>query len=155
MTINQYLFTLEVLKNRREKYFEKYMRLHSRATSPGYSINTDGTPKTRAGSNSRETLILDAAEALAKYDKAAAQYDIFFNQLDANLAKLDYRERWALEIIYIENMGKPIERRRAGLCQALGVRKKSECGPIVDAAKEHLTEILAAQGIQIERVNYE
>ena len=129
------------------------MRLHSRATSPRCALNTDGTPRTRGGSYTREDLILDAAEALAKYNKATAQYDAFYNQFEkalSELAKTSWRERAALEVIYLENQGRPREERRNGLCRTLGVRTRAECGPIVTAAKEHLTEILRSQGVPIE-----
>lgn len=151
MTINQYLFGLEVLKSRRDNYFEQYVRAHNRASSPAAAhINADGI-SSRSGSNTNENKIIMAAEAWAKYDKAANQYDAYYRQLKRNLAKLSLYERVALEIIYIDNMGKPQEKRRAGLCQALGVRTRAECRPIVTAAKEHLTEILTAQGVEIEK----
>lgn len=144
---------LEVLKIRREKCFDRYMRLHSRATSPRCALNTDGTPRTRGGSYTNETLILNAAEALAKYNKATEQYDAFYNQLETGLSELEkisWREREALEVIFIDNQGRPREERQNGLCRALGVRTRSECGPIIRAAKEHLTEILRSQGVPIE-----
>ena len=155
MTINQYLFALEQLRNRRERAFERYIRAHNRASAPAAAhIDADGITS-RSGSNSTEDKLIKAAEAWAKYDKADNLYYGYSKQLDKNLDKLaklyGWQERAALEKIYIENMGRPQETRRGGLCRVLGVRTKAEAGEIVRAAKEHLTEILLAQGVPIEK----
>ena len=42
-----------------------------------------------------------AAEAAAESDQAWRKYRAFEKHLERNLKKLDYRERWALEQIYI------------------------------------------------------
>lgn len=155
MTINQYLFALEQLRNRRDKAFEKYIRAHNRASAPAAAhIDPDGITS-RSGSNTTEDKLIKAADAWAKYNKADDLYYGYSKQLDKNLEKLatlyGWRERAALEKIYIENMGRPQETRRGGLCRVLGVRTKAEAGEVVRAAKEHLTEILLAQGVPIEK----
>lgn len=154
MTINQYLFALEQLRTRREKAFEAYMRAHNRASAPAAAhIDPDGITS-RSGSNTTEDKLIKAADAWAKYDKADNLYYGYSKQLDRNLDKLaklyGWQERAALEKIYIENMGRPQETRRGGLCRVLGVRTKAEAAAIVQDAKNHLTEILRAQGIEIE-----
>ena len=155
MTINQYLFALEQLRNRREKAFEAYMRAHNRASAPAAAhIDPDGITS-RSGSNGTEDKLIKAADALAKYNKADDLYYGYSKQLDKNLKKLEklhgWPERAALEIIYIENMGKPPERRRAGICRHCNCRTKAEAAELVRQAKQHLTEILIAQGVPIEK----
>ena len=154
MTINQYLFALEQLHNRRERAFERYIRAHNRASAPAAAhIDADGITS-RSGSNTTEDKLIKAADAWAKYDKADNLYYGYSKQLERNLEKLatlyGWQKRAALEKIYIENMGRPIETRRGGLCRVLGVRTKAEAGEIVQAAKQHLTEILLAQGVKID-----
>ena len=154
MTINQYLYGLEVLKIRRDNAFERYMRSHNRASSPAAAhINSDGITS-RSGYNGTEDKLIRAADAWAKYNRADMLYDGYYNQLEKQLDKLaklyGWHERAALEVIYIENMGRPREQRRSGLCRRLGVRTKVEAGEVVRAAKQHLAEILTEQGIPIE-----
>lgn len=155
MTINQYLFALEQLRNRREKAFEAYMRAHNRASAPAAAhIDTDGITS-RSGSNTTEDKLIKAAEAWAKFERASTLYFGYEKQLNRNLDKLQklhgWNERAALEIIYIENMGKPPERRRAGICRHCNCRTKAEAAELVRQAKQHLTEILIAQGVPIEK----
>lgn len=155
MTINEYLHGLELLKIRRERAFERYIRAHERAAAPTAAhIDPDGITS-RSGSNSTEDKLIKAAEAWAKYDKADNLYYGYSKQFDRNLetlAKLyGWPERAALELIYIENQGRPHETRRGGLCRRLGVRTKAEAAAIVQDAKAHLTEILIAQGVPIEK----
>ena len=154
MTINQYLYGLEQLRNRRERAFEAYIRAHQRASAPAAAhIDADGITS-RSGYNSTEDKLIRAADAWAKYDKADNLFYGYSKQFDRNLNKLaklyGWQERAALEKIYIENMGRPQETRRGGLCRVLGVRTKAEAGAIVRNAKQHLTEILRAQGVEIE-----
>lgn len=151
MTINQYLYALEVFKLRRDNLYENYLRLLERASSPAAArIDPDGLPKARNYRNGHEDILIRVADAAAAYYKARNNYDAFYRQFDKNLSQLEPAERWALEIIYIDNMGKPRESRRAGVCKALGVRTKKEAGEVIRQAKQHLTEILRAQGIEIE-----
>lgn len=155
MTINQYLYGLEQLRNRRERAFETYIRAHNRASAPAAArIDPDGITS-RSGSNTTEDKLIKAADAWARYDKADNLYYGYSKQLDRNLDKLaklyGWQERAALEKIYIENMGRPQETRRGGLCRVLGVRTKAEAAAIVQDAKAHLTEILIAQGVPIEK----
>ena len=150
MTINQYLYMLEALKIRRERAFEKYVRQLERASAPAAAhIDPDGI-KSRSGHNSREDLLIKVADAAAAEDKAWKQYEAFRKQFEKNLARLGYRERAALEVIYIENMGKPPERRRSGVCRRCSCRTKAEAAELIRHAKQHLTEILRAQGVEIE-----
>lgn len=154
MTINQYLYALEVLHNRRERAFEHYMRVHERAAAPTAAhIDPDGITS-RNGYNGTEDKLIRAADAWAKFDKADNLFYGYEKQLNRNLEKLEqlhgWRERAALELIYIENQGRPQETRRGGLCRRLGVRTKAEAGEIVQSAKQHLTTILIEQGIPIE-----
>ena len=155
MTINEYLHGLELLKIRRERAFERYIRAHERAAAPTAAhIDPDGITS-RSGSNSTEDKLIKAAEAWAKFDKASTLYFGYEKQLNRNLDKLaklhGWNERAALELIYIENQGRPHETRRGGLCRRLGVRTKAEAAAIVQDAKAHLTEILIAQGVPIEK----
>lgn len=150
MTINQYLCLLEVLKIRRDRAFEKYVRQLERASAPAAArIDPDGI-KTRSGYNSREDLLIKVADAAAAEDKAWKQYEAFKKQFEKNLGQLEYSERLALEQIYIWNQGKPPERRRAGVCRWCGCRTKAEAAVLIQQAKQHLTEILIAQGVQID-----
>lgn len=150
MTINQYLCMLEALQIRRDRAFERYVRQLERASAPATAhIDPDGI-KTRSGYNSREDLLIKVADAAAAEDKAWKQYQAFKKQFEKNLAQLEYTERLALEQIYIFNMGKPQERRRAGVCRWCGCRTKAEAAELIRQAKQHLTEILRAQGIEIE-----
>lgn len=154
MTINQYLYGLEQLQIRRDRCFERYMRAHNRASAPAAAhIDPDGITS-RSGYNSTEDKLIKAAEALAKYNKADDLYYGYSKQFERNLKKLEklhgWPERAALEIIYIENMGKPPERRRAGICRHCNCRTKAEAAELVQRAKQHLTEILIAQGVEIE-----
>lgn len=154
MTINQYLYGLEQLRNRRDRAFEAYIRAHNRASAPTAAhIDADGITS-RSGYNSTEDKLIKAADAWARYDKADNLYYGYSKQLDRNLetlAKLyGWSERAALELIYIENMGKPPERRRAGVCRRCSCRTKAEAAELIRQAKQHLTEILRAQGVEIE-----
>lgn len=150
MTINQYLCMLEALQIRRDRAFERYVRQLERASAPATAhIDPDGI-KTRSGYNSREDLLIKVADAAAAEDKAWKQYEAFKKQFEKNLAQLEYTERLALEQIYIFNMGKPPERRRAGVCRWCGCRTKAEAAVLIRQAKQHLTEILIAQGVQID-----
>lgn len=151
MTINQYLCLLEVLKIRREKALEKYVRLLERASAPTAArIDPDGLPKAKNYRNSHEDLLIKVADAAAAEDKAWNQYEAFEKQFEKNLAKLDYTERLALEQIYIWNQGKPPEKRRAGVCRRCSCRTKADAAILIKQAKDHLTEILRAQGVEIE-----
>jgi len=151
MTINQYLSRLEVLKIREERAQEKYIRILERASSPASGfINPDGIPRTTSNRSSHEDLIIKAAEAAAESDRAWRKYRAFEKHLERNLKKLDYRERWALEQIYIWNMGKPPEKRRVGVCRWCHCRTKAEAAVLIRQAKQHLTEVLREQGIEIE-----
>ena len=139
---------------RRERCFERYMRAHERAAAPTAAhIDPDGITS-RSGSNSTEDKLIKAADAWAKFDKASTLYFGYEKQLNRNLDKLaelyGWRERAALEKVYIENMGRPQETRRGGLCRVLGVRTKAEAYETLQAAKRHLGEILRSQGIDIE-----
>ena len=131
------------------------MRAHSRASAPTAAyIDPDGVTS-RSGYNGREDLLIKAAAAWEKYDRADNLFYGYEKQLNRKLETLEklhgWKERAALEKIYIENMGRPQETRRGGLCRRLGVRTKAEANEIVRAAKEHLTEILIAQGVPIEK----
>ena len=139
---------------RRERCFERYMRAHERAAAPTAAhIDPDGITS-RSGSNSTEDKLIKAADAWAKFDKASTLYFGYEKQLNRNLDKLaklyGWRERAALEKVYIENMGRPQETRRGGLCRVLGVRTRAEAYEILQEAKRHLGEILRSQGIDIE-----
>ena len=150
MTINQYLCMLEVLQIRRDRAFERYVRLLERASAPAAAhIDPDGI-KIRSGYNSREDLLIKVADAAAAEDKAWKQYEAFKKGFERNLGKLEYTERLALEQIYIFNMGKPPERRRTGVCRWCGCRTKAEAAELIRQAKHHLTEILRARGVDIE-----
>lgn len=154
MTINQYLCLLEVLKIRRDQALEKYLRLLERASAPTAArIDPDGLPKAKNYRNSHEDILIKVADAAAAEDKAWKQYQAFEKQFKANLAQLEYSERLALEQIYIWNQGKPPERRRAGVCRWCGCRTKAEAAVLIQQAKQHLTEILIAQGVEIEKRN--
>lgn len=151
MTINQYLCLLEVFKIRREKALEKYLRLLERASSPAAAhIDPDGLPKAKNYRNGNEDLLIRVADAAAAYDKAWNQYEAHKKRFEKDLAQLDYTERLALEQIYYWNMGKPPEKRRVGVCRWCGCRTKAEAAVLIRQAKQHLTEILIAQGIEIE-----
>lgn len=154
MTINQYLYALEQLRNRRDRAFEAYIRAHERAAAPTAAhIDPDGITS-RSGSNTTEDKLIKAADAWAKFDKASTLYFGYEKQLNRNLEKLaklyGWQERAALEKVYMENMGRPQETRRGGLCRVLGVRTKAEAYEILQEAKRHLGEILRSQGIDIE-----
>ena len=151
MTINQYLCLLEVLKIRRENALEKYVRLLESASAPAAArIDPDGLPKTKNYRNSREDMLIQVADAAAAYNNAWDKYEKFYKQLEKNLKQLDLWERWALEQIYIDNMGKPPEKRRAGVCRRCSCRTKADAAILIKQAKDHLTEILRAQGVEIE-----
>lgn len=151
MTINQYLCLLEAYKIRRERALDKYLRLLERASSPAAAhIDPDGLPKSKNYRNTHEDLLIRVADAAAECDKTWNQYRAFEKQFKANLAQLDYTERLALEQIYYWNMGKPPEKRRVGVCRWCGCRTKAEAAVLIRQAKQHLTEILIAQGIKIE-----
>lgn len=154
MTINQYLCMLEALQIRRDRAFEAYMRAHNRASAPAAAhIDADGITS-RNGYNSTEDKLIKAADALARYNKASDLYYGYSKQFDKNLETLanlyGWTERAALEQIYIDNMGKPPERRRAGVCRRCCCRTKAEAAELIRQAKQHLTDILTAQGILIE-----
>lgn len=141
---------LEALQIRRDRAFERYIRQLERASAPAAArIDPDGI-KTRSGYNSREDLLIKVADAAAAEDKAWNQYEAFKKQFEKNLGQLEHRESLALEVIYIWNQGKPPERRRAGVCRWCGCRTKAEAAELIRQAKQHLTEILRAQGIEIE-----
>lgn len=150
MTINQYLCMLEALQIRRDRAFERYVRALERASAPATAyIDPDGT-QIKGGHNSREDLLLKVADAADAENKAWEQYEAFKTQFEKNLRLLENTERLALEQIYIWNIGKPPERRRAGVCYWCGCRTKAEAAVLIRQAKQHLTEILIAQGIEIE-----
>ena len=151
MTINQYLCLLEVLKIRRDQALEKYLRLLERASAPTAArIDPDGLPKAKNYKNGNEDLLIKLADAAAAHNSAWDKYEAFEKQFNKNLAQLEYSERLALEQIYIWNQGKPPERRRAGVCRWCGCRTKAEAAILIKQAKDHLTDILRAQGIPIE-----
>lgn len=150
MTINQYLSHLEVLKIREERAQEKYLRLLERASSPIAShIDPTGVPKAKNYKSLHEDLLIELSDAAEKSMKAWRKYSAFRDHLERNLKKLDYAEAWALEQIYIWNMGKPPERRRAGVCRHCDCRTKAEADALIRKAKQHLTEVLIEQGIEV------
>lgn len=151
MTINQYLCTLEFLLIRCDQAQERYLRLLERASSPAAArMDIDGLPKSKNYKNGREDLLIKVADAAAAFNKAWRRYSDFEKQFEKNLEQLEYKERLALEIIYIWNKEKPPERRRAGVCRWCDCRTKAEAAVLIRQAKQHLTEILRAQGIEIE-----
>ncbi len=155
MTINQYLCLLEVLKIRRETALEKYARLLERASAPTAArIDPDGLPKAKNYRNSHEDLLIKVADAAAELTSAWDKYNKFHRQLDKNLETLanlyGWTERAALEVIYIDNMGRPQETRRGGVCRRCSCRTKAEAAILIKQAKDHLTEILRAQGVKID-----
>ena len=150
MTINQYLWALEAFKIQREKYFEKYMRLESRATSPkAATIRPDGTPPSRSGYNMTETLIIAAAEAWQKYIKAYDAYESFRDTLQKQIELLDFSDRVIIREVYIWNLSKPPEKRTATLWGLLRI-KKCDQPQRIEQAKANFREILRQQGIRIE-----
>lgn len=154
MTINQYLCLLEALLIRRDNAFEKYMRLLESASAPAAArIDPDGLPKAKNYRNSHEDLLIRVADAGAAYNNAWDKYEKFYKQLEKNLETLanlyGWTERAALEVIYIENMGRPQETRRGGVCRRCNCCTKAEAAILIKQAKQHLTEILKEQGIEI------
>lgn len=125
------------------------MRLSARVSSPRSSLDTDGTPRTRSGSNGREILLERAAAALNDYYKADEEYDSFEKEYTRALSELDHRERLILEIIYIDNRGRPIDERLNGVYKWTGL-KRVQIPAAERQAEKHLAEILKRQGVEIE-----
>lgn len=151
MTINQYLSYAEKLKIRNDRALEKYLRLKERASTPAAArLDPDALPRTRNYSSVHENLLIEMADAAVECEETWRKYCSFNKHLEKNLAKLDCSESLALEIIYIWNQGKPPERRRSGVCRWCNCRTKAEAAVLIRQAKQHLTEILVAQGIPIE-----
>ena len=149
MTIKQYLFCLEFLKERCEEKHEKYIRLTERAESPVSSLNTDGTPHGTGKSNTREKLLIKSSMALEEYLRALDHYRDFRISFNNNLLDLDPLESLIMQEVYIKNMGLPLEDRfkNAGAVlkmKPMRVKAKQR------EAKEHLAEILKRKGIEIE-----
>ena len=151
MTIPKYLYRLEYLQHRRDRCLKRYLKMRDRATAPASAhISTDGVPASRSGRNGREDLLIDVADAWAEYCEALREYSAFADQLDNHLELLEIRHGWperaALEIVYIDNMGKPPERRIVGVCRHCDRRTRAEAAALIEKAKQHLTEILREQG---------
>lgn len=155
MTVTQYLYKLEYLQHRRDRCLKRYLKMRDRATAPASAhISTDGVPASRSGRNGREDLLIDVAEAAEAFAEALREYMAFADQLDSDLELLEIRHGWperaALEIVYIDNIGKPLERRSVGVCRQCNRRTRAEAAALIEQAKKHLAEILRENGEEIE-----
>ena len=148
MTINHVLYYLEWLKIDKERKFEHYMRLTSRATSPQSALRYDGTPHAR-DPHARERLLTESGEALNAFLEADKKYWKYKSLLEANIDKLDFCSRTALYYKYIWNLDRPREQRINGIARSLGI-KRVEVPAIVDEAKAQLADHLRACGAEIE-----
>lgn len=148
MTIKQYLYNRERLHERRERKFEKYMRLSARASSPGSALDLDGTPRSK-GNNSREIVLTEAAAALEDYYKANEEYNNFDKEYIATLKQLPLSDFYLLYTIYVINQGRPYQERYIGVGKWTSL-KRNEIPEAERIAEQHLTEILIKKGVDVE-----
>ena len=148
MTIKQYLYNRERLHERRERKFEKYMRLSAQASSPGSALDLDGTPRSK-GNNSRERILTEAAAALEEYYKADEEYNNFDKEYFATLKQLPLGDFYLLYTIYVVNQGRPYQERHLGVYKRTGL-KRNEIPEAERIAEQHLTEILIKKGVDVE-----
>lgn len=148
MTIKQYLYNRERLHERRERKFEKYMRLSARASSPGSALDLDGTPRSK-GKNSREIVLTEAAAALEDYYKANEEYNNFDKEYIATLKQLPLSDFYLLYTIYVINQGRPYQERYIGVGKWTCL-KRNEIPEAERIAEQHLTEILIKKGVDVE-----
>lgn len=150
MTINQYLGRIEYLKHKSERKYERYMRLSESACSPRSSMNYDDMPHQRSAENSRELLLIRTASALDDYLKSREEYDRYLSEFRDALELLPMDEANALEIVYVETIGRPLEQRVNGVCRVLDLRRREQIPKAMGRCKKHLRSVLIEQGIDIE-----
>ena len=150
MTINQYLWMLEVLKIRKEKAYERWARLSARAAGPYSSWNMGADKIHGSRENIREALLIKSADAEADYWEAYDNYEAYRDELERNLNRLEYRDRVVLEHVYIYNLDKDKADRTSGICRLIGIRRKKDIPAILAEAKKHLRQLLLSEGADIE-----
>ena len=148
MTIDHVLYYLEWLKIDKERKYEAYMRIHSRATSPQCALGHDGMPHA-SDPHARERLLTECGDALNAYYDAVDSYWNYKALLEKNIDKLDYKYRIALYYKYIWNLDRGREYRINGIARSLSI-KRVEVPAIVDEAKAKLADHLRAHGAKIE-----
>lgn len=150
MTINQYLGRIEYLKHKSERKYERYMRLSESACSPRSSFNFDDMPHQRSAVNSRELLLIKTSMALADFLRSREEYDQHLAEFRSALELLPLDEANALEIVYVDTIGRPLPKRICGVCRVLDLRHKEEIPKAMERCKQHLRTALIEQGIDIE-----
>ena len=149
MTINQYLWMLEVLKIRRENAYERWAKLSAKAAGPQSSWNMDADKIHGNRGNIREELLIRAADAEAAYWNAYDAYETYRDELETSLSRLEYRDRVVLEHVYIYNLDKDKADRTVGICRLTGARKR-DIPVMLKDAKQRLRQVLLDDGIDIE-----
>lgn len=149
MTVDEYLWRLEWLTIKRERKFERYMRLSSRASSVPSSADFKEVRTSSRNLHRNEDLILESANALEEYYAADDELTTFRRELLSNLDQLPFRERVALSFMYYYNLDREADERSVGICRAVSCRKK-DVPEIISSAKQHLRELLLQQGTEVE-----
>lgn len=148
VTVNYYLSRVEHLMLRSERKYERYMRISAKISSPRSSLDTDGMPHGSSG-NTRERQLLESSLVLDEYIAANNEYESYRDEVLSNLKRLEYKQRAALEEIYVWRLDCEVSKRGAGLCRLLNV-SKHELSQVIKSAKEELKQILIEQGMDIE-----
>lgn len=148
MTIKQYLFKLEYLKERCDRKRETYIRLSERVLSPGSSFNFDEIQTKNSGTNKRELLLVKSAAALEELDKAIYRYLDFKLYFCNTLSELEPLEDLIMQELYIKNIGLPFAERYNKAGEVLKMRPQRIPAKEKEAER-HLIEILRKKGIEI------
>lgn len=149
MTIDEYLTQYEYLKGRARITYIKMNEAEERANNVRCGLNIDGTPRPKSGRPSgHETALIEAADALKECMAADKAFKAHEKQLKSAINSLYYWEGRLLSQIYINNV--IFERPPySDVDYVLQDMEKRPAGEYIRIAKEHLTEILQARGVEI------
>lgn len=150
MTIDEYLGQLATFRRRSEKAFNRVRKYDTRATAPRSSLNLgDGTPRSR-NKGANEDNLIGLSDALKEQREASQQYKKFREELYSNIYNLLYWEGLLIERVYIHNVIVNAADDLHGADDILNTKNRAQILAKLKEAKQHLADLLRAQGVEIE-----
>lgn len=148
MTIDEFLNKVITLKKRSDALLAKYDQLKDETERPG-TISNYGMPSGRTNRNYTEEHLINLAAAGEKWQKAAEEYQAYYNILERAIYNLLYWEGLLIERVYITN-AKYKHNMLFGADEILKTNNRAEILAKLETAKEHLKQNLNENGIKID-----
>ena len=149
MTIDEYLKQYEYLKGRADLARIQLNAAEDKAQNIRSSLNLDGTPRPKGGRPAgNETALIEAADALKAAMQADKEFKAYTKQLKSAINSLLYWEGRLIAQIYINN----VIFERTPFYDVDYILEDMEKRPLteyISIAQGHLTDILAAQGVEL------